>query len=233
MKKIKVILIGISGKMGQAIQQCSNDFHEIQILGGFNHLEFVSYDKDLSQEQCLLITDVIIDFSSPYSLPTYLPLAEKLQIPIVIGTTNYTSNQIEIIKKASKALPIFYASNFSIGIAILKKLTKIICHDFENAHILLKEAHHRHKKDAPSGTAKDLISIINKDHQQLDISTLRAGSIIGEHSLRFVTDEEELYIAHKAHSRNVFAKGAIKAALFIYKQQNGLYSMEDLLKETI
>lgn len=198
---IKIGLIGAEGKMGKAIAA----LHPILPVAK-------------QAPRMPLDCDVLIDVSS------HKALLENLFInkPMVIGTTGHLN--LAPIEEASKNLPIFYASNFSLGAAILNHLAAFIAKHFPS-DIDLIEMHHTEKKDAPSGTALHLI----KNLSNAKIHSIRSGNIIGEHTLIFNNADERLTISHQVHSREAFARGALAAAHFLVGKPPGLYGMDHLL----
>lgn len=201
--EIKIGLIGAEGRLGKAIKALHPIF-------------------PITKSTCRLSLDcdVLIDVSSPHALEENLS-AKK---PIVIGTTGHPD--FSPIQEASKHFPIFYAANFSLGVAILQKLSRYIAKQFPS-DIDLIETHHVAKKDAPSGTALQLA----KNLPNAKIHSIRSGNIIGEHTLLFNTPHERITLSHEAHSREAFAKGAILAAQFLFDKEPGLYTMDNLFKE--
>ena len=170
--------------------------------------------------------DVYIDVSLPEALSDNLEAALAAQKPIVIGTTGLSPSQLDSIQHASQTIPIFQSPNFSLGMALLRKLAALTSSHFHpDAHIDLIETHHVQKKDAPSGSALLLAKEIEKP---VSIHSLRTGKIIGEHTLIFNTAEERITLSHEAHSRDAFARGALAAAQFISSQPPGLYNMNHL-----
>ena len=205
-------------------------------------------------EKNIANTDVIIDFTTAKSSMNAVFLCKKHKKKIVIATTGLNDSQMAFIKESSKETAILYSENMSFGINNIYILLKNIANTFKhNADIDIEEVHHRHKKDSPSGTALKIaralyngknientgaffasnISDNNpRPKNTLGFSVRRCGNVVGEHSIIFTTDEETLEIKHKAHSRSVFAKGAVKAAEFISQQNVGLFDMEDVLSLT-
>lgn len=196
--------------------------------------------------------DVLIDFTKPSSTLEYLQYCQKFKKNIVIGTTGFTKEEINIIKSFSQKISIIIASNFSIGINLLfqliEKTTQIIG---ENSDIDIIEQHHRNKIDAPSGTALAIGDVISKvmnwedlnthsiyykkgitgirEPKKIGFSIVRAGNIIGKHTVIFSSSGEEIKITHTASNRTSFAKGAIQSALWIHKKNHGLFGMTDVL----
>lgn len=193
---------------------------------------------------------VIVNFSTPVASQHYLSWASEQRLPMVIGTTGFEKHQIDRIKKASEEIPIVYASNMSVGVNLLFKLVE------ETAHILgpdydaeIIEIHHRFKKDAPSGTAKTLAEKIAKARKdspsnlvhgrqgmtggrkpgEIGIHAVRAGDVIGEHTVIFSTLGERIEMTHRCHSRNTFALGALRAARFVNTSAPGFFNMQDVL----
>lgn len=193
--------------------------------------------------------DIIIDFSSPRVLDDLLTFAKSNKIPTVIGTTGYTEEQVEKIKLASRGIPIFFSGNMSIGVNLLIKACESVASVLkENCDVEIIEKHHRNKKDAPSGTALMVADALAKklglssknyvfsrdqrhckrENSEIGISSVRAGTIVGEHSVIFGLENETITITHSAESRNIFAKGALMAANFVIKQKPGIYGMKEL-----
>lgn len=198
--KLKIGVIGSEGRLGKAIAKM---LPIVPVLKGVPRIN--------------LDCDVLIDVSSPLALEENL----SARLPIVIGTTGHTD--FRLIEDASKRLPIFYASNFSLGAVLLNQCAALIQKYFP-ADIDIVETHHSGKKDAPSGTALQL----QKTLPNAKVHSIRSGSTVGEHSIFFNAPEEKLTLTHQAHSREAFAKGAILAAKFIVNQPPGLYTMDNL-----
>ena len=169
--------------------------------------------------------DVVIDFSVPDAIYDIVQYCEKHKVPLVSAVTGYSDEQEKIIDKLSQSIPVLRSSNFSIGMNVMRKLVQKAAEILEwDTEII--EMHHNRKKDAPSGTAIMLEKSIGKD---INIHSVRAGSIIGEHTVLFAADNEIIEITHRAFSKNIFAEGAIKAARFIAKASKGMYDMDDIL----
>ncbi len=227
---IKIALIGANGKVSKAIAQIIQDIPEFTITSGYARSPFAApflITKDLSQ--ALSSCDIAIDFSLPSLTSDLLKAAISQQTPLVIGTTGLSQEQHDNLTQASKTLPIFYASNFSIGIAMLHKIAHLLSSNLDGSWSLdLIDIHHKHKKDAPSGTA---VSIAKETKERAQIHSLRTGEIFGEHTLLAHTAEERLEIKHAALNRLVFARSALKAAAFLHHKPPGLYTMEDLINK--
>lgn len=197
---IKIGLIGAQGRLGKAI-------------AALQPVLPIARSTPRSSLDC----DVLIDASSPAALLENLS-ANK---PIVIGTTGHLD--FTPIEQASKRLPIFYSPNFSIGIALLRKIGAEVARRFPS-DIDLIETHHAQKKDTPSGTALQLARIA----PNIRIHSLRSGKVIGEHTLIFNTAEERITLSHETHSREAYARGALAAAHFLAGKPPGLYGMDNL-----
>ena len=246
---IKVLINGCSGKMGHVVADVIRDTSNFEICGGFDrkniNCDFKVYTDINSIENK---PDVIIDFSLPIATFKILEYAKSNKVPIVIATTGFTSDEELKIKEYSKYIPIFKSANMSYEINLITKLLSEITPKLKNNDIEIIETHHNRKVDAPSGTAILLADAINKsvdnsfeyefnrfnkkekrDKKKIGFSSIRGGNIVGEHAVLFFGENETLEIKHTAHSRNVFAEGALKAAEYLIEQDVGLYNMDDLL----
>lgn len=227
------------GKMGQMLDSLITASDNMRVSGIVDTDAFASLDE-------VPACDVAIDFSYPGNLTTLLTCAKRRNIPLVIGTTGYTPEQESEIKEASKYIPIVFAQNYSLGIAVLRRaatlVSKALGADYD---IEIVETHHKQKVDAPSGTAKMLLSavdpdgaydvvngrggIVGKRGHEIGVHAVRGGTVAGEHSVHFFGAQEELELRHRADSREIFARGALKAAQFISVQRPGLYDLDDIL----
>jgi len=195
--------------------------------------------------------DCIIEFTNPEATMLSLKTAVKNNKGIVIGTTGLNSSQIKEIENAAREIPIVFAPNMSVGINLLFDKIGEIAKKLSDYDIEIIEVHHKFKKDAPSGTAKKFAEIIAKatgadleknavygregkdalrKPKEIGIHAVRAGDIVGEHTIIFSNEGERIEIAHKAHSRDAFASGAIKAVKFLSKKKKGFYTMHDVLE---
>jgi len=196
------------------------------------------------------IYDVLIDFSHPDGIEKIAEFSRSNNVPAVIATTGYTDCQFEIINELSSDVPVLYSGNYSLGVILMERLvreaTKVLGAAFD---IEIIEKHHHHKIDAPSGTAKMLLKAANdqldynvvygreghckREEKEIAVHTIRGGSIVGEHEILFAGADEILSIKHEALSKTIFAKGAIKGALWLKDKEVGLYNMEDVLFEKV
>ncbi|RMF95758.1 MAG: 4-hydroxy-tetrahydrodipicolinate reductase [Candidatus Schekmanbacteria bacterium] len=195
--------------------------------------------------------DVLIDFTRPEATEKVLSYAENAGKAMVIGTTGFSDEQKESIKNSANKIPIVFSPNMSIGVNLLFELTAIASKILADGYdIEIIEAHHRNKVDAPSGTAVKLAEIVaevlkqdlkrtavygregivgERKSDELGIHSIRGGSIVGDHTVLYAGTDERIELTHRAQSRDAFARGAVRAALFVAKQKPGLYSMKDVL----
>ena len=235
MKKIKVGLLGASGKMGQSIRKSLNSKFFIPFLAvsskSCDEFAFTVSSLRNVEEDILQQVDVWLDFSSPEKLQELLHFTKKT--PVVTGTTGFSESQIKKIKASAKKRPLFWASNMSMGVwalrQALKSLGLIKEFDFK-----VEEIHHKQKKDNPGGTAKtlrgDLEKIVNKK-VTLPLGQ-RVGHVFGIHKVTAASKSEVITFEHTALNREVFAEGALKAARWILNKKNGYYSMDSLQEKT-
>ncbi len=236
---INLAISGCLGRMGQSIIRLAlqdKKFTIKTLLESKNHPQIhekinnLSISTDIAQiKECT----VLIEFTTPEATMQNLKACVEYGIKMVIGTTGLTAEQIEEIKKASLKVPIVFSSNMSVGVNILFKLTEIAAQKTGQSYSMrITEAHHIHKKDAPSGTAKTLAQIAEKagDRDVEKIDSIREGEIVGDHDVLFESEEDILTLRHHAKSRDIFAKGALVAAKFIAgKRKPGLFNMQDVL----
>lgn len=247
----KVILCGCSGKMGAAVTNAISDRANIQIVAGVDAFEKDSlpYPVFPSFEEVSVSADVIIDFSNPSVLSSLLKYSVKNNVPAVLCSTGYSEAQINEIDEASKSVAVFRSGNMSLGInlisALAKAAAKILGDSFD---VEIIEAHHNLKLDAPSGTALMLEEAVSeglsyepelvydrherrikRPKNEIGMHTIRGGTIVGEHEIVFAGNDEIVKISHTALSKNVFAVGAVNAALFMKNKNTGLYDMNDVI----
>ena len=227
MKKspVRVLLVGSAGRMGKTIVDLAKRDPKVEIVA----------QCDLGDEiaPAMRKAEVTIDFSHPDAIDKICRAALESRQPLIIGTTGHSTGHRQLIKNAAQTLPIVFASNFSIGVNALFALTRtaaeILGPDFK---VEIIETHHRMKKDAPSGTAKTLAEILKqarKSDAEISIQSIREGEIVGEHTVILAGPGERLELTHRASSREIFARGALRAAEWIVGKPAGLYSMQDVL----
>lgn len=265
---IKIGICGSLGRMGQEIRQClESEAHKdtAQDKSGAQNKDSTAqskasdenvavlgfaYDKGGDLGELFKNSSVIIDFSALSATKALLDFALNAPKPLVIGTTGLDESTYALIKKASEKMPVFYATNMSLGVAVLNLLAKQAATILKGFDIELVEMHHRHKKDAPSGTAMTLAQTLAKARNldlnkvrvsgrdgligergkdEIAVMSLRGGDIVGKHTVGFYENGEFLELSHTATSRATFAKGAVTVAKWLVSQKNGLYSMNDFL----
>ncbi|MBQ7960945.1 MAG: 4-hydroxy-tetrahydrodipicolinate reductase [Clostridia bacterium] len=249
---INILLCGANGRMGNAVRRIAKDNAALCIAAGFDinteGTDFPVYDNLNAVTESI---DCIIDFSHPSLTDEVLDYARKNKIPAVICTTGLSKEQISKIEFYSKETPIFFSANMSLGVNLLidlvSKASKVLESSFD---IEIVEKHHNQKLDAPSGTALAIADAISdtvafnpkyvfdrhsvrkkRDKEEIGIHAVRGGNIVGEHTVIFAGNDEVIEVKHSATSREVFAVGAVRAAIFMYEKGPGLYSMSDLVKE--
>lgn len=249
---MKIIICGIGGKMGNTVLSCALNYPNTEIAFGVDKHNTKSYDFPVfaTFEDANIKGDVIIDFSRPEALEDILDYSIKNNTPVVLATTGYTDNQLNLIEQASKKVPIFSSGNMSLGIAVMRSLVKQAASKLAGFDIEIVEAHHNQKVDAPSGTAIMLAQSVNeglpspkhltfgrhsynqkRTSDEIGMHSIRGGTVVGEHTVSFFGTDEIISISHSAGSKSIFALGALKAAHFLANQKNGLYNMNDLLKD--
>lgn len=239
----KIAVAGSSGRMGQSIIEAISQTDKTS-LG-------IAFDKGDDWSAALSEFDVLIDFTCPKATLDYLKVCQTAGKAMVIGTTGFDDKQLQTIRAAAKNIPIVFAPNMSVGVNLALKLLDMAAQVIgEQADIEITEAHHRHKIDAPSGTALKMGEVVAnalgrnlqdcaiygregttdiRDKNTIGFSTIRGGDVVGEHTVSFFMDGERLEITHKASSRMTFANGAVRAATWLNGKNAGLYSMQDVL----
>ena len=247
----KIAICGANGKMGRTIYNCVSHREDCCVIAGIDIFTQQYADFPIVEKPEMLPEkpDVIIDYSNPASLEGLLEYCLSTGTPVVFATTGYSDEQIASIKSASAQIPVFFTFNMSLGINLLvqlaKKAASILGDRFD---IEIVEKHHNQKIDAPSGTAIMLANAINetldntksyvydrhsqrkkRDKNEIGMHAIRGGTIVGEHDVIFAGNDEVITLSHSAQSKNLFATGAIKAAIFLADKKSGMYDMEKLL----
>lgn len=246
---IKIIISGISGRMGSLISDLAKKDPEFKLVGGVERSGNPDFPSDL--ESIIDKADVLIDFTTPEAALKNLKIASNHKKAVVIGTTGFTKEQNEEIDRIAKEIPCVISPNMSVGVNLMFDMASLISKNLPNYDIEITEVHHRNKKDAPSGTAKKLAEKIceainlsidkstiygrkgitgERPLGQIGIHAIRAGDIVGEHTVIWAGPGEVIELTHRALSRVSFASGALKAAKFVAKAKPGRYSMQDVLK---
>lgn len=254
---IKILVCGAAGRMGQAILSVSKSDENIEVAGALEYEgsaaigtgapEIVSIEE---LDKFLPKADVLIDFTNPDGALKNLELAKKHKKPVVIGTTGFIAEQKEEIAKIAKTIPVVMSPNMSVGVNILFKLVDSVAKRIPEYDIEIVELHHNKKKDSPSGTAAKLAEVAasaigqnisevgvygrksvmgERRKDEIGVMSVRAGDIVGDHTVYFAGPGERIELIHRAHSRDTFAAGAIRAAKWLVDQKSGLYDMQDVL----
>jgi len=219
---INVALCGY-GAMGKVVEQEIRTYDNIRLAG-------ILLPKDGRFCDNLKDIDIIIDFSNPANLDFLLNYAKERNAALLICTTGFNDEQKNKITEAGKDIPVLLSSNTSTGINIVRKMLKLISSDLNNFEIDIVERHHNKKVDAPSGTAKTLAEDIKQEtgREKIEMHSLRAGTIPGEHTVIFSGIDEIIEIKHTAFSKKIFARGAIDIALKLVNKKAGFYTTEEL-----
>ena len=266
MELINIGIAGCLGRMGRELVKKSIEDSRINFAGGFEHPEHNLINKNLSEilecktnqtvgsdaEEIFLNSDVVIDFTTPDSSSANIKLAQKTKTPLVIGTTGLSSEIHKFILEASNQIALLQSSNMSLGVNLLFHLVQKTASTLDdiNYDIEIAETHHRHKIDAPSGTAITLGEFASKGRKrnlndvkvydrtkktnkrqtgEIGYSVTRGGEIAGEHTVSFIGENDRVDLVHKANNRSIFVKGALDAAIFLSKKKSGFYTMNVLL----
>ena len=249
---LKIALSGCNGRMGQVITRMCRGMPALEIVAGFDvYTERLStYPVYADPYEYGGKAGAIIDFSNASALPQLLRYCVSTKTPVVIATTGHTQEQLSLIQKASESIPVFKSANMSIGINLMADLLQRAAKVLGNGYdVEIIERHHNQKLDAPSGTALLLADAVSKalpyepeyiydrhekrekrDQTEIGIHTVRGGTIVGDHEVLFAGPDEVIEIRHSALSREVFATGAIRAAIFLAEcRVPGMYDMKCLL----
>lgn len=235
---IKLGIAGVAGRMGRRIFELASNDKDFEVALILERKGIPQIGKGLgklkisSNPDGLFLVDVFIDFTTPEGTATNLGYLVRYKKAAVIGTTGLNDEQISKIKDVSKLVPIVFSPNMSVGVnvlfSMLPEIAKKLGPDY---NIEIVEAHHKKKLDAPSGTAKKFAQILaDATRRQIPTHAIRLGDIVGDHTIIFCGNSERIEIKHQAHSRDLFALGALKAAKWIVDKPLGLYSMQDVLK---
>ena len=244
---MKVIINGALGKMGIEITKLVCEGYYNSTLAAMIDVNARPTDNvypslaDYNGD-----ADVLIDFSHHSAVSTILPYAIEHSLPVVIATTGHTEEEKQLMKDAAEKIPVFHSANMSLGVAALTSLVKTAAKLFPDADIEIVETHHTNKLDAPSGTALMLANAIcevrpdayvncgrsgmgKRDKNEIGISALRLANVVGEHEVIIATGTQTLTLKHQAHSRSLFAEGAVAAADFLKDKAPGFYVISDMV----
>lgn len=250
---VKMIMHGCNGKMGQVITKIVKEDANAEIVAGIDKYMGIQNDYPVfeSIDKCDVDADVVIDFSNAAAVDGLLDYCVEKQIPVVLCTTGLSEEQLGRVQEASTKVAVLKSANMSLGVNMLLKLlqdaTKILAPAGFDIEIV--ERHHNQKVDAPSGTALAMADSINaalndeytytydrsqvrqkRDKKEIGISAVRGGTIVGEHEVIYAGEDEVIEFKHTAHSKAVFAKGAVEAGKFLKGKEAGLYDMKDVIQ---
>jgi 4-hydroxy-tetrahydrodipicolinate reductase len=237
---IKIGISGIAGRMGLRILDLAQADKELSVVFGLESKghpqagKLTNGIRIVDDSSGVKACDCLIEFTSPQATLEHLKFLLEFKKAVVIGTTGLSLGQQEKLKQASKIIPIVFSPNMSPGVNLLFRLSKTAAKVLNNYRARIEEAHHVHKKDSPSGTAKKIAEIINSQGFNIkdqDIKAIREDEIVGDHRAIFESDADRIEIIHSAKTRDIFAQGALLAAKWIVAKKPGLYSMEDVLDE--
>ena len=247
---LRILLSGCNGAMGKVITNCVAERDDCEIVAGLdvNTADNDKYPIFGSADDINVKADVIIDFSHPSALSGVLKYALSTKTPAVISTTGLSEEQINSLHLASSQIPIFFSANMSLGVSLVSELVKKAASVLgANFDIEIIETHHNKKIDAPSGTALAIADAIadtmtddakyvyerqsvrkQREKSEIGIHAIRGGTIVGDHDVIYAGPDEVITLSHSAASREVFAQGAVKAAMFMAGKPKGFYCMDDL-----
>ena len=248
----RIIMCGCNGAMGRMITGIVNEDAEAEIVAGIDMVDTKEHCYPVFQKlaDCDVEADALIDFSTPKILDDILTFSKEKKVPVVLCTTGYDDEQLAKIEEAATQTAVLKSANMSLGINtllnLLKSAAKVLAEAGFDMEIV--EKHHKHKLDAPSGTALALADSMNealgnayhytydrsdrreeRDPKEIGISAVRGGNIVGEHEVIFAGTDEVIEFKHTAYSKAVFGKGAVQAAKFLAGREPGLYDMQDVI----
>lgn len=250
---VRLIMHGCNGKMGQVITKIVKEDENAEIVAGIDKYMGIPNDYPVFDtiQKCDVEADVVIDFSNASAVDELLDYCVEKQIPVVLCTTGLSEEQLSRVKAASEKVAVLKSANMSLGVNMLLKLlqdaTKILAPAGFDIEIV--EKHHNQKVDAPSGTALAMADSINevlnneysytydrsqerrkRDKKEIGIMAVRGGTIVGEHEVIYAGEDEVIEFKHTAHSKAVFAKGAVEASKFLKGKGPGMYGMQDVIQ---
>ena len=263
---IRVAVTGAAGRMGKTLVQAIADSDDLLLGAAFERPDHESVGTDAGElagvgslgvplsadpAACVADFDVVIDFTAPAVSLALAKVCRAHGKALVIGTTGFSDTELAEMHEAAREVPLFISPNMSVGVNLVFKLIEIAARALgDSVDVEIIEAHHRHKVDAPSGTAVHMGEVLSdalgrdletdaiygrqgitgvRERKTIGFSTIRGGDIVGEHTVMFAGDGERIEITHRAQSRMNFAQGALRAVRFVHTQSPGLYNMATLL----
>jgi len=228
---IRVAVNGIMGRMGRLIAEKVREEEDLELVAGFDVIEGevagirVSNPSEAERVLSTNPVDVIVDFSTPEASKRITELASEKGIPVIIGTTGFSEEDLKRIEELSRKIPIIISPNFALGVNVFWHLIEEIEKYLGEWDKGIVEIHHRHKKDAPSGTAKKIAELSRTS----SVHSLRIGDVVGDHIVIYAGEGERIELIHRAQSRMAFVSGALRALRWIVNRSPGLYDMRDVL----
>ncbi len=228
--KTAVLVLGSAGRMGALVAEKVRSNPYCALAGAFDLKSSGDAELKRDLEPALKSAGAIIDFTTPAAGVAHAVLCAKHKKPLVIGTTGFNSGQLTLIKKLSRGTPVFLSPNMSPAVNLTIAVARLMAARLPDFDVRVSEIHHKFKKDSPSGTALKYQARIKEVYRgEVPITSVRAGDIAGEHTVLYAGPYERVELTHRAHSRAVFAEGAVRAALWLKDQKPGLYDYFDLL----
>ena len=250
---IKVIVCGASGRMGQTIGRMVHDAKDMELVGGIDLKPGSFFGVDIVETKNMDAflknkkPDVLIDFTIAHAAVENVRIAARNNVAVIVGTTGFTADQrVEMATAIEGHVPAVISSNFSVGVNIFWQLLRDAGKLLRDYDIEVIEAHHRNKKDAPSGTAKTILQILDEEvgtrnklygregmmerSNEIGVHVIRGGDIVGDHKVMFSKNFETIELSHRAYDRSVFASGALRAARWVVGKKPGIYGMNDVLE---
>ena len=258
MSRTKIAIAGALGRMGNNLINSALSNNNVELVGVFdvNDIDPSFINKHQIQENVFTTreesfekADIVIDFTTPKALFNFTEAAVSNNTGLVIGTTGLDESHFNLLKQTSNSTKVFYAPNMSYGVNTFFEIARIAAKHLKDFDIEIIETHHRHKKDAPSGTALKLGEEIvaelglsksnfnfkrqdqeaQRKENEIGFSSIRGGNIPGEHTVIFHGDNESVELTHKAHNRKIFSDGAIQAAVWLSSKEKGFYTFKDMI----
>ena len=249
---INVVVCGALGRMGMTVGRLVNEAPDMELVGGIDLRGGSFFGVDVTEASLIdsllasVKPDVLIDFTAPAASVSHIRAAARSRTAAVVGTTGFSPEQrAEMAKAVEGTIPAVISNNFSIGVNIFWNLLREAARMLPEYDVEVLEAHHRYKKDAPSGTAKTILQILDEElgsrekkygregmmerGKEIGVHVIRGGDIVGDHSVLFSGNFETIELSHRAYDRTVFAHGALKAAHWVAGKKPGLYGMNDVL----
>ncbi len=258
MSRTKIAIAGALGRMGNNLINSALSNNNVELVGVFDvkDIDTSFINKNQIQENVFTTreesfekADIVIDFTTPKALFNFTEAAVSNNTGLVIGTTGLDQSHFNLLKQTSNSTKVFYAPNMSYGVNTFFEIARKAAKHLKNFDIEIIETHHRHKKDAPSGTALKLGEEIvaelglsksnfnfkrqdqegQRKENEIGFSSIRGGNIPGEHTVIFHGDNESVELTHKAHNRKIFSDGAIQAAVWLSSKEKGFYTFKDMI----